>query len=151
MSKAQPQGERGFTLLEVLIALVVAVIVVAIAVPASRGMAQRARRGEAIAALTRITRAEERYFLEHNRYTAQLAERPPAGLGLTPPAPGHYTFSVEVHNTGVAAYTARAALAAAADADTRCSSFTINQSGIRAARDARGIDRTDECWAGAAP
>jgi type IV pilus assembly protein PilE len=133
-----------------LVALVVAAVTVAIVVPGYRAGVLRARRGEAIAALTQIARAEERYFLEHNRYTMRLTDRAPAGLGLTPPGRARYAVSVEVQNTGTAAFTAHAALAAAPDADVRCASFAINQNGIRAARDAAGIDRTDECW-GATP
>jgi type IV pilus assembly protein PilE len=141
--------KRGPTLLELAVGLVIIAIAVAIAVPLKRMHALRTGRHEAIAALQRIQAAEESFFLQHDRYTAALTAASPGGLGLSGhSAGGRYALSVELHDRGtLTGFAARAQLAAdAVGADSLCRSFSLDQNGLRNARDAQGQDRTSECW-----
>lgn len=142
---------RGLTLIEVLIAIVIVTVVTAIAIPAVRSHGVHARRAEAIDALIRIQTAEERFFAEYNRYSAELAAAPPQGLGVATSAGTRYGLRVDLTRSGSVGFTAHARLRQPLrDPDPACAEFSVNQNGVRAAVDAAGVDHTDECWRGAA-
>jgi type IV pilus assembly protein PilE len=152
----QKVGRRaawGLTLIEGLIGLVLVGILVAIAIPAYHTRVLRTRRAEAVEALERIRSAEERFFLEHNRYSAQLTAAPPQGLGLSLGEERRYALGIEVSEApGAIGFNAHARLREHAQpADQTCVSFTVNQNGVRSAKDGAGVDRTDECWRGLGP
>src|SRR5262249_16338622 len=148
VQKVGQRGDLGLTLIEGLIGLVVAGILVAIAIPAYHTRVLRARRADAIEALERIRSAEERFFLEHNHYSAQLAAAARSGLGLSLGEEHRYALGIEVSEApGAIGFSAHARLRdRASPEDQTCVSFTVNQNGVRRATDAAGADRTDECW-----
>lgn len=69
---------RGFTLIELMIAVVIAGILAAVAYPSFTSFLQRSRRSDAMAALTTIVQAQERYRSNHSTYAGD-----PATLGIT--------------------------------------------------------------------
>ena len=148
MQKVGRRAASGLTLIEGLIGLVVVGILVAIAIPAYHTRVLRVHRAEAVEGLERIRSAEERFFLEHNRYSAELAAAPPRGLGLSLGEEQRYALGIEVSEApGAIGFNAHARLRDhALPADQTCVSLTVNQNGVRSARDGTGADRTDECW-----
>lgn len=64
---------RGFSLIELMVALAVAGILAAIAYPAYTSHMQRGRRADAIAALTAVMQAQERYRGNNATYASTLA------------------------------------------------------------------------------
>lgn len=72
----------GFTLIEMLIALVLAGVVAAIALPAYSTHVNRGRTAKAIADIKSIEMGLERFMTARGRYPASLAE---AGITLTDP------------------------------------------------------------------
>jgi len=73
-------GERGFSLVELLAALAIVAVLAAVALPAYRRHAYRARRVEGKELLLRIAHAQERHYATYNRY-GDLAD-----LGFVEPA-----------------------------------------------------------------
>lgn len=77
---------RGFTLIEICLTLAVVGILAAVAWPSQQAQLQRARRMDAIGALTKLQLAQEQYRLRHGRYSAELtglaSGRSPEGLYL---------------------------------------------------------------------
>ena len=142
--------KRGFTVMEVLTALVVIAVLAAIAVPMWRTHLLRVRRAEARDALTALQAAQDRYFGRHARYAtgAQLATPAPGGLGLSPTtAHGLYAVSLETSADGLSwRGTARAIANAGQDADDRCASFGIDHVAQMSAADSSGADRSADCW-----
>jgi len=135
---------RGFTLIELMITVVIIGILSAIAVPAYRSYVQRSKRSEATSALLRIQAAEEKFFLQNNAYSANLAGVPPAGLGMvTVTESGNYNLALAVAAGG---FTATATTTSTQADDSKCRTFTINQNGVRTAADAGAVDNTAECW-----
>ncbi len=137
---------RGFTLVELLVAVVIASILMAIAVPGYRTYVQRTQRTEARQALTQARAAQERFFLQYNRYAGTLQESPPAGLGL--PAitqNGLYDMTVAL-TAGGFRLEARARPDGGQRDDARCVALSIDESGLRSAANADGLDTTEECW-----
>lgn len=65
---------NGFSLVELMVALVVAGILAAIAYPAYTSHLQRSRRADALAALTVVMQAQERYRSNVSSYAALLTD-----------------------------------------------------------------------------
>jgi type IV pilus assembly protein PilE len=144
------QGHLGFTLTELLTALVVVTVLTAVAVPLWRVHLLRVRRTEATTALIALQAAQDRHFGRQARYAAatQLTRPAPEGLGLpTHSAHGYYDISLRTRDDGLGYLaTARPARAAGQADDTRCVEFTLDENNRRRAVDSEGNDRSADCW-----
>jgi type IV pilus assembly protein PilE len=137
--------QHGITLLELMIVVTIIGILGAIAIPAYRGYTERVHRTEAKSALLELAANQERWYLQNNTYTANLANLGFPG-GLT--EFGVYTLDFTVA-PDTQRFTARARPTAGGggngidqSTDDDCQSFTINEQGIRtAAPDPKG-----DCW-----
>jgi len=145
-----PAKSPGFTILEILTALVVVAVLAAIAIPSWRNHQLRVQRADAIAALIAVQEQQDGYFGRNARYAdgAQLTAPKPGGLGLA----GHSKqgfFEIELRRSadglGYLA-TARAAANKRQTDDSRCVTFTLDQNGLRRAVDSAGTDRSADCW-----
>jgi type IV pilus assembly protein PilE len=149
-SAATPRRSRGFTLSELLTALVVLVVLAAIAVPLWRNHLLRVRRSDATAALIAVQNAQDQYFGRNARYAdgAQLTAAAPGGLGLKETST-HGFYHLEVHASadglGFGAI-ARIIPQAGQAQDERCVQFSIDHIGLTRAVDAAGTDRSADCW-----
>ncbi len=136
----------GFTLMELMIALAVVAILVAIAYPSYVESIRKSRRTEAKTALLDLAARQERYFTTHNAYTVS-----PRDLGY-----GEAEFPIDVRVGGDAYYrldmqvpAGAAGWGASADPsgpqrDDRCGSFTIDHLGITG--NAGGSLASTQCW-----
>ncbi|HEY8540093.1 MAG TPA: type IV pilin protein [Steroidobacteraceae bacterium] len=133
---------RGVTLIELMMVIIVVAILGSIAVSSYRSYLLRANRTEARMALLRVQAAQEKFFLQNNRYASnsQLATAPPAGLGIPTTTPkGFYTISIE--NWSDSTYTAVATAAGGQTKDVAaCQRLTIDHTGARTPNEASG------CW-----
>lgn len=77
------RSKHGFTLIEVLIAVVIVGILGALALPAYSRYVLRSQRIEAKTLLNLIAQRQERFFSTYNVYTANLTAGGSAGLGMT--------------------------------------------------------------------
>ncbi len=122
---------RGFTLIELMVTIAIAIILISIAVPNYRAYVQRANRSDATAALLRLAAAQEKFYIQNNTYSTDLSA---AGLGMPSTNNEYYDLSVAAGAGGLtvgytATATAKAGARQADDAD--CQSFTINERGVR--------------------
>lgn len=130
---------RGFTLIELMIVVIVAAILVAIAVPSYRQYVLRSHRTEAKAALLNLAAAQEKFYLQNNTYTEELADAPPDGLGIPATTEhGYYTIAIAA-GADETAFAATATATGSQASDTHCASFSIDQAGVRTATNA-------DCW-----
>jgi len=141
------RAARGVTLIELLTVIVVLAILGAIAVTTYRRFTLRANRTDATTTLLRVQVAQEKFFLQNNRYASgstELTAAPPAGLGigvdsagLTPN--GYYTVTLDAaddtHYTVTATATGRQT-----DDIAACHVFTLNEQGTRTPAESSG------CW-----
>jgi type IV pilus assembly protein PilE len=151
-------GQRaghGFTLIELMIVMLIMAILASASIAGYRQYIRRANRADATAALLRISAAEERFYLQNNRYATtadELADPPPAGIGIGSTERGLYDLSVAAAADGaivgyIATATARSDQSQRDDAD--CAALTIDQSGQRAARNAGAVSNAEInrlCW-----
>ncbi|HLS81148.1 MAG TPA: type IV pilin protein [Steroidobacter sp.] len=133
---------RGITLIELMTVVAVVAILGTIAVSSYRSYLLRTNRTEARMALLRVQAAQEKFFLQNNRYAtaAELDDAPPNGLGIPAITPGGY-YAIDLQNVTGTTYTARARAAAGQLADAAaCQTLTIDHTGARTPNDASG------CW-----
>jgi type IV pilus assembly protein PilE len=141
---------RGFTLAEILTAIVVVIVLGAIAVPMWRNHLLRVRRADAISALVAVQSAQDKFFGRNARYAgaAALTGQPPAGLGLKSTSEqGHFQIELSTSEDALR-YTAvaRSRPQAGEAEDARCAQMSIDHLGIRRATDVAGVDRSGDCW-----
>lgn len=134
---------RGVTLLEILVVVLVVGVIAALALPAYRQHLVRVNRAEATTTLYEIAAAEERHFLRHGRYIADITTAPPAGLGLVTTSRG-YSFDVAMAEDGQTFIaSATPTRAGGQDGDGECLVFSLDHRGRRAVSGSR---ETSFCW-----
>lgn len=138
-----------------MIVVVIMAILAGVSTAGYRRYAQRANRVDATSALLKLSAAQERFYLQNNRYATTAAERtdpPSGGLGINGTQHGLYQLSVEPGPDGAAAGYIATATADAANSqrdDDDCQVLSIDQSGQRGAADSGGgesADITARCW-----
>jgi type IV pilus assembly protein PilE len=155
---SRAQGQQGFTLVELLIAMVIASILAAIAIPSYSAYIQKSRRTDAKSALLDLASLEERYFSTNNAYTDTAANLGyPAGTAVPfPVSNGYYNITVlnaiaavaPANATSVgtpATYTITATPIGTQLNDAACASFTINSAGQQTATGTDPNPNVD-CW-----
>ena len=135
------RAQRGFTLVELLVVVVIVGILAAVGYPSYRNQAIRSARADARVELMDIVSRQEQFFLDNKTYSATLG-----GLDMTATSEsGYYTLSIDAA-TADCPITNCYALSATplgrqAD-DTACNVLTLDSSGIRSAT---GSDPAS-CW-----
>lgn len=132
--------QRGFTLLELMIVVVIIAILAAIAIPNYGRYAIRAHRVDGQELLLRIANAQERFYATNNHYGA-LTE-----LGYDSPALSEKSYYSVTMNPAAASttqsFTATAAPVGGQGKDD-CKNLTINNAGVR---DSSGTTTNGSCW-----
>jgi len=133
--QAMINKQCGMTLIEIMMVVVIIGILAAIAIPAYSQYVMRAKRTDATSVLLRIAAAQERFYMQHHRYSGD-----PAALGISGTPDNLYALTIA--GAGTVGYTATATAQGSQAADTGCATFSINQFGQRTAT---GSD-ADACW-----
>jgi type IV pilus assembly protein PilE len=125
-----------------LIVVVLAAIIMSIGIPSYRQYTMRANRADATSALLRIAAAQERFFLDEDTYTTNLAD-----LGFDPPQTerGYYSLAIAPRAGGIAAGYLASGLAVPGKSqadDTECTAFSIDETGRRGS----APGDPDLCW-----
>lgn len=136
-----PSLQRGITLIELMIVVVIVGILASIAYPGYQEYTRRAKRAEGKALLSEIAARMERYYFDNNTYTADLTE---IGYSSATPASaeGNYTASVEDGPSAdiSTSYTLRIT-PAGTHHDSRCGDLTLDSRGLKGA-----TGDTETCW-----
>lgn len=134
MKQVTAGARRGFTTIELLIALVILGVLLAIALPNFQSSIRKGRRSEAFSALSVVQQAQERHRSTNAAFTTLLTAAPtatPPGLGLpaTRTPTGYYDLAVSSANatTYVATATAVSGTSQANDGD--CAVLAVRMEG----------------------
>jgi type IV pilus assembly protein PilE len=153
--------QRGFTLVELIVTLVILATLTAIAVPSYTHHVLVSHRTEAKSALLDLASMEERYFSVNNAYT-----NVPSNLGYTASAGTAFYIGTDqyyqVSTTGINVQPATAPTSTTAGTpatfnitatavgrqaqDTACTTFVVYSSGQQTAQTSAGTDNSTNCW-----
>lgn len=135
----------GFSLMELMIALVVVAILVSIAYPSYQQQIIRSRRAEAQNALLDLASRMERYYYTNGTYVgATIATNPATDVlpSATTTPDGLYTLALNPAPTATAYTLVATPLASGPQAqDTACTTLSLNSTGIKASTPAG-----NDCW-----
>jgi type IV pilus assembly protein PilE len=144
--------QRGFTLVELMVAVLVASILLAVAIPGYSTYVRKSRRTEAKTAVLDLASLEERYYSTQNLYTTVATN---LGYAAFPGTVGSGYYQVTVTNvnaptaTAPGTYTITATPKAGTDQvkDTQCAQFQVTSTGVQSAKDSTLVtDTTATCW-----
>jgi type IV pilus assembly protein PilE len=161
LSKSAPRRlrpcQRGFTLVELMIAVVVVALLASIALPSFMDSIRKSRRSEAFAALSAVQQAQERWRANHGSYAdnGQLTASPsadPPGLGQPATTKSGY-YAIEISGASASGYdvTATAVTGTSQAADTACGKLGVRMNGGNLSYAGGSGDlayaATHPCWA----
>lgn len=138
--------ERGFTLIELVVAVCIVGILTAIAYPSYLNSVTKSRRGAAAACLSSFATHMERFYTANMRYDVDTAgddiELPDLDCASDQQTGEFYNYDFADDQPTRTTYTLRAVpKGIQSTRDTSCGTLTVNQAGIRGA----GGD-VDRCW-----
>ncbi|QOC22806.1 type IV pilin protein [Wenzhouxiangella sp. AB-CW3] len=123
---------KGFTMIELLIAVVIVAVLAAIAIPMYQDHVDRTRRADAVTGLTELAQELERCFTRNNSYTGTGC---PSGTESSPD--GHYNIAI---TAGDDSFTLAATPTGVQDRDD-CRELSLTHRGERDANPDMA-----ECW-----
>jgi len=141
--------QRGFTLVELVIVMLVAAILTAIAVPMYLNQVRESRRTDARSALLDLAGREERYFATNSAYTASsvtLGYTTTAQGNVWPQTVGSGYYQIGAPNVAAGpppSYSITATPIGTQTADTACASLTVTSTG---AETSTGTGSASTCW-----
>jgi type IV pilus assembly protein PilE len=130
--------QRGFSLLELVIACAVVGILAAIAVPSYSAQMQKSRRSDAKAALLGAAGQMERYLTERGTYATATVGT--GGVYANTSQNGFY--SIALSNLTASTYTLRA-IPTGVQANDACGTMTYTEQGVKGVTGALAVD---SCW-----
>ncbi len=136
---------RGFTLVEVMIVMVVIAILGAIAMPSYTQYLKKSARKEAQQLLLQAAVRQETHLVRNGRYAANMSDLGFASNSVATDS-GRYTVSVSASTNSSYALAAAPTSKGGQDSD-RCGTFTVNHFGERGiSTTADPAPTADECW-----
>jgi type IV pilus assembly protein PilE len=144
-------GLRGFSLIELLTAVMIVGILASIAIPTYTSQVRKSRRTEARTALLDVASREERLFSTTNAYSNAPADIGYGAAGTTFPmaiGSGYYNVNVTVAAGPPAGFTVTATPVSGKgqDKDTQCASFSVDEAGRQTSKDSSANDSSANCW-----
>jgi type IV pilus assembly protein PilE len=140
----RPSRTSGFTLIELMIAVLIISVLVAIAIPSYIDKVRKSRRVEAKTALLDLQGREERFYNTQNVYSIAQAD---LGYGAggnvvnQPVGNGYYQVTVTLLAGPPVGYQIQATAVGDQIKDTHCQTFTLQSTGAQTS-----APDTTSCW-----
>lgn len=139
--------QRGLTLIELMVAVLIVGILAAIAYPSYRAQVRRSNRTEARVALEQTAGALEKCYTRYMAYN-DIANCPAAnqfdGGGSFDTPQGFYNITAPTLNA--TQFTVRATAQNGQTADLDCRTLTLGDTSARGATNSGGANNADVCW-----
>ncbi len=143
-------SQRGITMLELLIVVVIVSIIAAFGYPSYMRYVVNTKRTAATTALLQVADRQQQFFMDNKRYAGSLANLGFAADPLflsdqgspVPAGDADAVYVVSLVNVAATTYTAIAApLGGQLERDVKCGTMTLNQAGNRSA-----LGGGSDCW-----
>lgn len=121
---------RGFTLVELMIAVAVVGILAAVALPSYQDQVRKSRRSEAQAVLLNMAGRQQQFLLDTRAYASDATA---LGVAVPSSVSSAYTITFTVANSTTAPSTfSLAATPSGGQIKDKCGELTVDQAGIKA-------------------
>ena len=122
---------RGFTLIELMITVAIVGILASIAFPSYQNQVRKSRRSEAVAEISKIQQAQERWRANCPTYSESITAATTgcvntSGLNITSVTDARYTYTLSNVTNNAYLITATAVTGSSQASDTNCTSLTVN-------------------------
>ena len=134
---------RGFTLIELMIVVVVIGILASIAYPSYTEYVLRGKRAECKSAILQTANLLERYFTVNNTYSDDFADIGGKAFSGDNSASSACTLAIEPETASDTMADGFKITGTPAATDSKCGNLTLNQKGIKGKS---GSDSVDYCW-----
>ena len=140
--------QAGFTLIELMIAVVVIALLAMVAIPAYNDSVTKGRRADAKSSLSTAAARQEQFFMDNKTYTTDLTDIGFIGSATSVASlDGNYTVSVATPTAGCPIATCFELRAAPNKSDGYCQTFTLNSVGTQGVTGSPAPTQTaNECW-----
>ena len=126
VDRATPEKKaRGFTLIELMIAVAIVAILASIAIPAYQKSVQKSRRADAMSTLLQLQLAQEKWRANNTAYTTSLSS---LKWNSSVSADGFYTVAITQASATTFTITATPKTGGPQVGDS-CGTFTVTQNG----------------------
>jgi type IV pilus assembly protein PilE len=146
----QTKIQRGMTLIELVVVMMIIGVLAAVAIPSYRNYVIRSQRSDAKDAVLALATQQEKHYLQCNRYGTAIgaATNCAANQVQAFAASKNGWYGLFIDGGTATTYTVRATAVNGEDQwqDTDCRDFIVTEAGVRTARDAGTADNTAECW-----
>ena len=135
--RARNHSQRGLTLVELMIVVIVVGILAAIALPAYQEQVRKSRRADAYHSLLLVQNLQEKWRASNSSYSNSLVE-----IGFVGTASQEEYYGIGLSGAGAVGYTVTATAQGAQTGDSRCTSIVLTVG----AASPRGTKTPAACW-----
>ncbi len=137
-------GNRGFTLIEIMMVVVIVAVLLMIALPGYQDSMKKSRRADGMRDLMELASRQERFYAQNSRYSEDIVTANGLNFLRAISEEGHYELAATACDDGtiLTCYKLTATPAGIQAEDTACGTLSVNSKGER---EASGHQK-EKCW-----